>query len=130
MEKQVSPLTVAIVDDDEFVLDAVKTVLDDHHLNTQTYTSGEEFLSSLKNNIPDCLILDSNLPGLSGIEVADTINNGKIKIPIIVLTAYPSSSQTIKIKNLGVSDILVKPVTAESLIEHIEAAVKPKKLSI
>ncbi len=124
MEKHGSPLTVAIVDDDESVLDAIKTVLDDQHWNTQTYASGEAFLSDLKNNKPDCIVLDSNLPGLSGVAVAHIIRTGQNCIPIIVLTAYPESSQTTKIKKLGVIDVLVKPVTAEVLIEHIQATVE------
>ena len=123
MKKHGSPLTVAIVDDDESVLDAIKTVLDDQHWNTQTYASGEDFLSDFKKHKPDCIILDSNLPGLSGVAVALTISTGKNSIPIIILTAYPESSQTMKIKKLGVFDMLVKPVTAEVLIEHIQAEI-------
>ena len=124
MEKHDSTFTVAIVDDDESILDAIKTVLDDQHWNTQTYGSGEAFLADLKVNKPDCIILDSNLPGLSGLAVAHSINSGQKCIPIIVLTAYPESSQTMKIKKLGISKVLVKPVTAKVLIEQIEATVK------
>lgn len=120
MEKHESPITVAIVDDDESVLDAIKTVLDDQDWNIRTYASGEMFLSDIKDHKPDCIVLDSNLPGLSGLAVAHIINSSQKRIPIIVLTAYPDSKQTTKIKNLGISDILVKPVTANVLIEHIK----------
>jgi len=121
------PLTVAIVDDDESVLDAVKTVLDDQGWITRIYASGEAFLSDLENHKPDCIILDSNLPGLSGEAVAHAISKGHNNVPIIVLTAYPDSSQTMKIKKLGIREVLVKPVTAEVLIEHIQETVKPIK---
>ncbi|MGK0272680.1 MAG: two-component system response regulator FixJ [Cocleimonas sp.] len=123
MEKHEPPLTVAIVDDDESVLDAIKTVLDDQEWNTQTYSSGEFFLSDIKNYKPDCIILDSNLHGLSGLAVARTIMMSDKNIPIIVLTAYPESTITLKIKTLGVYGILVKPVTAEVLITQIIEAV-------
>ncbi len=119
------PLNIAIVDDDESVLDAVKTVLDVQGWITKTYSSGEAFLSDLKNHRPDCIILDSNLPGLSGEAIAHAISKAQNNIPIIVLTAYPDSSQTMKIKNLGIREVLVKPVTAEVLIEHIQEIVKP-----
>ena len=117
-----SPVSVAVVDDDESVLDAVKIVLDDQDWITRTYASGEAFLSDLKQHKPDCIILDSNLPGLSGVAVALAISKCYDFIPIIVLTAYPASPQTIKIKNLGAREVLVKPVTAEVLIEHIQQA--------
>ena len=124
MEKHVSTLSVAIVDDDEAVLDAVETVLDDQYWVTHTYISGDVFLSDLKDLKPDCIILDANLLGLSGEAVAQTVTNDFDHIPIIVLTAYPDSPQTMKIKKLGVRDVLVKPVTANALIECIQNIVK------
>ena len=125
MTKHMSPLNIAIIDDDESVLDAIETVLDDQHWMTQTYISGEAFLSDLHNQEPDCIILDANLPGLSGEAIAQRVARNYIDIPILVLTAYPNSSQTMKIKQLGARDILVKPVTAQVLIERIRAVVKP-----
>ncbi|MEH6456538.1 MAG: response regulator [Cocleimonas sp.] len=119
------PLNIAIVDDDESVLDAVQTVLDVQGWVTHTYTSGEAFLSDLKHHKLDCIILDSNLPGLSGAAVAQAISTGVKNIPIISLTAYPGSSQTAKIKRLVIHEVLVKPVTAEVLIEHIQKAIMP-----
>lgn len=126
MKKHESPLTVAIVDDDESVLDAIKTVLDDEGWITKTYASGEDFLTDIEHYKPDCIILDSNLPGLSGLAVAHTINKSQNSIPIIVLTAYPESSMTMQIKKLG-ANILVKPVTAEVLIKQIQETVNTKK---
>lgn len=116
-------VTVAIIDDDESVLDAVKTVLENEDWITQTYASGEAFLSDLKQNRPDCIILDANLSGVSGVAVALTIGTSYCNsIPIIILTAYPESPQTLKIKKLCSCDVLIKPVTAEVLIDHIRAA--------
>ena len=122
MDMLSSPVSVAVVDDDESVLDSVKVVLENQDWITLTYSSGEEFLTDLKQHKPDCIILDSNLPGLSGVAVALAISNSYDFIPIIVLTAYPASPQTIKIKNLGAREVLVKPITAEVLIEHIQQA--------
>ena len=122
-----SEVSIAVVDDDESVLDAVKTVLENEDWNTLTYASGEEFLSDLKQHKPDCIILDANLKGVSGVAVALTIGSSYANsIPIIILTAYPGSPQTTKIKNLASCDVLVKPVTAEILIQHIQEALKPK----
>ena len=127
MDMMSSVVTIAVVDDDESVLDAVKTVLEGEDWDTQTYASGEDFLSDLKNHKPDCIILDANLKGVSGVAVALTVGSSYANsIPVIILTAYPGSPQTTKIKNIAACDVLVKPVTAEVLIQHIQEALKPK----
>lgn len=125
MEQQESLLNIAVVDDDESILDAVKIVLEDEHWATQTYTSGEAFVADLTRHQPDCIILDSSLPRMSSQTVAQTVFTEQPNIPVIVLTAYPSSLQTTRLRELGVRDVLVKPVTAKALIGHIQAAVKP-----
>jgi len=127
MKQEKLPLAIAIVDDDESVLDAVKTVLDDELWNTRTYTRGEAFLSDLNLNTPDCIILDAYLSGLSGVAVAKAINESQFDIPIIVLTAYPDSSKTKELRELGAHCVLAKPVSAGILIKKIQEAVNPAK---
>jgi len=116
------PLKIAVVDDDESVLDAVNIVLDDQQWDVYTYLSGEEFLEDLNHNLPDCVILDAHLSGMNGAEVTKSIVSSKKKIPIVVLTAYPESPLVSEMIKNGGEDILVKPITADILIEHIDRA--------
>ena len=129
MEEHGKQLTVAIVDDDESVLDAVKTVLEDQDWIANTYSSGEAFLADYKQLKPDCLILDSRLPGMSGLEVASKIRDSHNNIPIIVLTAYPNTPQTLAINEVSASELMVKPVSAMALIERVEKLVSPQKIT-
>ena len=113
-------VTIAIVDDDESILDSLQMVLENQDWNTKTYPSGEAFLADFENNKPDCILLDSHFPGLNGAEVARSIDIAKTNIPVIVLTAYPKSKLTNEIMSLGAREVLVKPITAEVLIDHIQ----------
>ena len=128
MEKHEKQLTVAIIDDDESVLDAVKMVLEDQDWIANTYASGEAFLSDFKQLKPDCIILDSNLMGMSGAAVARSIRENLDTTPVVVLTAYPTTPQTIEIKKVGASMILVKPVSAMALIEQIQQVVTQNRI--
>jgi FixJ family two-component response regulator len=116
-------VSIAIVDDDEDILDAIQLVLEDQGWGVQTYATGEDFLADLRSHKPDCLILDPHLLGLSGGEVARSVANGNDRIPIIGLTARPVSPLAIEVMNAGAGAMLTKPVTAETLIEHIQAAI-------
>jgi len=122
MKQEKKPLTIAVVDDDESILDSVSTVLDDQDWVTRIYASGEAFLSDFKQHKLDCIILDANLPSSSAVTIARAIDQNN-STPIIVLTAYPGGEQTCKIKELGVNSILVKPVTAKVLIKKIQETV-------
>ncbi|WP_299871228.1 response regulator transcription factor [uncultured Cocleimonas sp.] len=112
--------TIAIVDDDESILDSLKMVLEDQEWNAQTYISGESFLADFEQHVPDCIILDSHFPGKNGADVVRFIKTINKSIPIIVLTAYPKSQETNEIMELGATEVLAKPIKAEVLIDHVQ----------
>lgn len=116
---QISP-TIAIVDDDESILDSLKMVLENQDWKAQTYISGNAFLADLVQLKPDCIILDSHFPGINGAEIVRSIKITNKSVPIIVLTAYPKSQETIEIMSLGASEVLAKPIRAEVLIDYVQ----------
>lgn len=118
------PVTVAIVDDDEAILDAVQLVLEEQHWDIQTYTTGEEFLADLDIRKPKCVILDPHLAGLSGAEVARSVAETDDCIPIVGLTAQPGSPLTSEVVDAGARVMLTKPVTSEELVYCIRAAIR------
>ena len=112
--------TIAIVDDDESILDSLKMVLENQDWNTETYISGNAFLADLEKLKPDCIILDSHFPGINGAEIVRSIKTKTKSVPILVLTAYPKSQETNEIMSLGASEVLAKPIRAEVLIDHVQ----------
>jgi FixJ family two-component response regulator len=116
-------VSVAIVDHDEDILDAVRMALEDIGWCVRTYSTGEDFLADVKKHRPDCLILDPHLPGLSGAEVARALTEDNRHIPIIGLTARPASLVTDELVNAGARVMLTKPATFEDLVEYVQAAI-------
>lgn len=116
--------TIAVVEDDENVMDAVGLVLQANGWLVDPYVTGEAFLSASNRSAPDCVILDPHLPGIDGDEVAEVLEQKQI--PFIVLTARPDSLLATKVVGRGAHTMLTKPVTAEHLIQHVEAAIQQK----
>ncbi len=116
-------INVAIVDDDESILDAIKMVLEGQGWRVRTYASGEAFLGDIENHRPDCIVLDPHLPGLSGADVVRTLRNGEMRAaPVIGLTARPASALAVEVLAAGARVMLTKPVTADELIDHLDVA--------
>lgn len=115
-------ILIAVIEDAEDVLDAVKIVLENQQWSTNTFTTGEAFLADFDRHIPDYILLDPHLPEMSGVEVAKAIKTNKESIPIIVLTAQPNSPMTHELMKLGALEVLIKPVSEEVLISAIKTA--------
>jgi FixJ family two-component response regulator len=115
-------ITVAVVEDDYGILDALRLVLEMRGWNIRGYANAEAFLAEIDTYKPDCVVLDPHLPLINGAEVARRLTDGN-RIPFIALTARPTSAITTAVAELGAHAILTKPVSADDLIAHIEAAI-------
>ncbi len=118
-----SAVSVAIVEDDESILDAVRILLETHGWRVRVYASGEPFVADLGEHTPDCLILDPHLPGMNGADVVRALKDIQIDLPVIGLTAWPDSPLALEVVSLGISVMLTKPVRSEELIEEIGLAI-------
>jgi FixJ family two-component response regulator len=79
---------VAIVDDDPSVLKALARLLRTRSFSATTYLSGTQFLDSLAEGLPDCLILDLQMPEMTGLELQHNLTRRGIRIPTIIITAH------------------------------------------
>ena len=116
-----SEALIAIVVPDEAILDALQLLLAVGGWETRTYKSGEAFIDDMFENTPDCLILDSRLPALSGADVARTLSSRYPDIPIIGLTARPGSKLANEVQSAGANVMLTKPVSAELIASKVQA---------
>lgn len=118
--------SIAVVDCNESVLDAVKVALENQQWLISTYSDGQALMSNLQHKIPDCVVLEPHLPGGDSIDLFRAlVNRHSPTIPVILLTAYPDSPTVRKLKEIGAYAILIKPVSVEALVKHIEAAISP-----
>jgi FixJ family two-component response regulator len=112
--------SIAVVDDDPAVLKALSRLLRSHALRARTYESGREFLAALPADIPDCLIVDLQMPEMNGLELQQHLVRIGIKIPTILITAHGDVALH---DHGGLVASLRKPLQQLALFEAIDRAV-------
>jgi FixJ family two-component response regulator len=115
---------IAIVDDDDVVREAMKSLMRSLGYNASTFGSADEFLKSEQVSKTSCLITDLHMPGLSGIDLQDRLIAGGHRFPIIFITGYPDENVRIRAMKSGALDFLSKPINHDHLIDHLEKALK------
>jgi two-component system response regulator FixJ len=120
---EVGPV-VFVVDDDPKMLRIVAEVLGAENLRVQTYSRGEDFLSEYDPNQRGCLLLDIQMPGLSGPELQRELTTRKIELPIIFLTATADVPTTVDLMKRGAIDLLQKPFEVQALLASVRRAIE------
>jgi FixJ family two-component response regulator len=113
---------IAIVDDDPSVLKALGRLLGARSLRAKTYISAQEFLASLPDDMPDCLIVDLHMPEMTGLELQNHLARRGIRIPTIVITAHNEGGEKERCKSAGAVAFLAKPLQDTVLLAAIEQA--------
>ncbi len=115
---------IAIVDDDASIREALKSLMRSVQLDVDAFGSAEEFLASERLNDTACLILDVNLPGMSGFDLQNRLNSECRDIPIIFITAHADEVSHQRALKGGAVDFLSKPVRREPLFRAIHLAIE------
>jgi FixJ family two-component response regulator len=113
---------IAIVDDDASVLKALSRLLGARSFSPATYGSARAFLDSLQQGHPDCLIVDLQMPDMTGLELQRHLTTRGIHIPTIVITAHSDNNTLERCKSAGASDYLLKPLHRDTLVAAIGRA--------
>ena len=112
---------IAVVDDDPAVLKALSRLLRSRAFHVYTYGSGQEFLASLPNGLPECLIVDLQMPDMNGVELQQHLVSSGINIPAILITAHGDA--VLHSHEGGFVARLRKPLQEETLFDAIDKAV-------
>ena len=112
---------LAVIDDDPAVLRAIGRLLRAEGYRVKTYASGEEFLSSLEQVRPGCIVLDLNMPKMSGYDVLAALARESMAIPAIVVTAELEPNLAVRLQKVGAKSYLPKPIDQKALLEHVRA---------
>jgi len=113
---------LAIVDDDASVRKALKRLLQASSYTVDTFASASEFLASLNEHIPDCLIVDLQMPSMNGLELRISLTRAGIAIPTIIISAHDESGSRERCSTAGAVAYLLKPIQKIELIAAIKAA--------
>lgn len=115
-------LSVVLVDDDAGVRTSLKFVMKEAGLPLASFTSAKDFLDNFNPEGVGCILLDVRMPGMSGMELQETLQERGLAIPIIILTGHADVPLAVKAVKAGAFDVLEKPFKEEILLERVEKA--------
>src|SRR5260370_30239181 len=118
---------VAIVDDDEAVGKAIEVLMRSIGLVAPAFSSGEEFLCSPKLSRTGCLVVDFDMPKMSGLDLHNNLSRLGKAIPTVLITAYPSDDIRARALQAGVICYLPKPFDESDLLNCIQTALDRAK---
>jgi DNA-binding NtrC family response regulator len=114
---------IYVVDDDQSVREALGSLIRSAGLKVETFASAQEFLADSRRDRPSCLVLDVDLPGLSGLDLQQELAKADIQIPIIFITGYGDIPMTVRAIKAGAQDFLTKPLDDEGLLQAIRQGI-------
>jgi len=113
---------VFVIDDDPFIRESLGNLVRSAGLNVQAFASAHEFLTTPRPDGASCLVLDVELPGLSGLDLQQELAKVDVDIPIIFITGHGDIPMTVRALKAGAVEFLTKPCRDEDLLNAIRQA--------
>jgi len=114
---------VIVVDDDDAVRNSLKFSLEIEGFAVRLYSRGAELLDASDVAECACLIIDQNMPGLTGLETVKKLRERHVTVPTILITGHPTAALRARARGEG-ADIVEKPLFGNALIEGIRGVIK------
>jgi PAS domain S-box-containing protein len=119
-----SAAVVIVVEDDVFVRQALRDMLEEDGYEVDDYPTGEAFLESYRFDRGACLLIDAGLPGLSGLDVVRRLRQQSANLPAIMITGGGDIKAAVAAMKAGAANFLQKPIGQKSLAEEIERVIE------
>jgi DNA-binding NtrC family response regulator len=115
---------VCVVDDESSIRESLSNLLRSAGRKVQAFASAQEFLANWPRETPSCLVLDIQLPGISGLDLQQELAGGDAQIPIIFMTGYGDIPMTVRAMKAGAIEFLTKPFRDGDLLSAVDQAIK------
>jgi FixJ family two-component response regulator len=115
---------VFVVDDDPSIREAIKSLISLEGLRVETFDSAQEFLRNERPDLPGCVVLDVEMPGLSGLDLQRELAAHGVKLPIIFITGYGDIPMSVRAMKAGATEFLTKPFRDQDLLDAIQQALE------
>jgi RNA polymerase sigma factor (sigma-70 family) len=115
-------VVVHVVDDDERVQAALSRLLRAEAFEVRTYGSVREFVERGTDARGGCIVLDLNMPGMSGLDLLESLVHDPDALPVLFLTGYGDIPASVRAMKAGAVDFLTKPVDQDRLLAAVETA--------
>lgn len=131
-KEELFSMKILIVDDDQDIADFLQANLSARGFSAHHLLSGMECLNYIKTNEVDLLLLDCNMPKLSGMEVLQTLRKSysTSELPIIMVTSLSDTQNVVSALEKGCNDYITKPVNIETVVARVKAQLSIKRLHI
>jgi DNA-binding response OmpR family regulator len=116
---------VAVLDDEPEMLKALRRLLTGFGFYVEAFASGKDFLAVVDSRPLDCLLLDLHMTEVNGFDVLAAFRSRHIRVPVIVITAHDEPGTEQRVRALGASAYLKKPVDRDTLLAAIKTVIAP-----
>jgi len=121
--------TVCIIDDDQAVLAALRSLLTAEGYAVRAHDSARTFLDMIEQDDCGCLVTDVRMPGMSGLDLLAKMKERRVSIPVIVITAHGDIPLAIAAMKRGATQFFEKPFDNDALLDSIRAALTRREES-
>jgi FixJ family two-component response regulator len=118
-----SPL-VYVVDDDDAIRDSLSLLLQSIGIEHAVFSSANDFLEAYDRDQHACLVTDIRMPGLSGLELQQRLNEERAYIPVIFITGHGDVPMAVNAMKSGAADFIQKPFRDQDLLDRIQRALE------
>lgn len=118
---------VFIVDDDSNIREGIRSVFEDEGMAVEDFAIAEDFLESYRPGREGCLLIDAYLPGISGLQLLQRLQNAGHRLPAIMITGNSDVPMAVKAMKAGALDFLEKPISAGDLVASVKRAFETLK---
>jgi two-component system response regulator FixJ len=115
---------VFIIDDDEAIRDSMSMLLDTVDLPHRCFATAAEFLDFYDGAQRGCLVLDIRMPGMSGLELQQRLNDVNAGLPIIFITGHGDIPMAVEAMRNGALDFMRKPFREQDLLDRVQQALE------
>jgi two-component system response regulator FixJ len=117
------PGTVVVIDDDGGVRESLRALLETDGLCVASYATAESYLADGLPHRGDCLVVDINMPGMSGLDLQEELARRSARLPLIVMTGNADIKLAVRAMKAGALDFLEKPFDESVLLATIRRAI-------
>jgi two-component system response regulator MprA len=120
----VDNVTILVVDDERAVRDSLRHALELEGYSVEVAVDGGDALARVARSVPDAIVLDVLMPGVTGLDVARRLRNRGSSVPILMLTARAAVDDRVEGLDAGADDYLVKPFALDELLARLRALLR------